>query len=47
MLVISLGELAYGPIHKDSSTQTLSTLFLSKAPNKDDVVKKALKQGVQ
>ena len=47
MLVKALSEIAYGPIHRDSPTKTLGTLSLSKAPNKDDVVKKALKQGVQ
>ena len=47
MLVEALDEHAWAWIHnKDSYTYTLGILSLSKDPSQDDIVQKALKQGV-
>ena len=42
----SVNMHGHGSIHRDSSTCTLGIFPLSKAPNQDGVVQKALKQGV-
>ena len=47
VLVQALGEHAWAWIHnKDSSTCTLGILSLNESPIQDDIVQKALKQGV-
>ena len=47
MLVEALGKHGWSWIHnRDSSTCTLGILSFSEVPSQDDIVKKALKQGV-